>query len=252
VVSTWICDHRRWMRLLAVGALLGVIGQGVLGGMRVRLDEILLARIHGCVGPAFFAYAVALAVLTSRLWLSAEPARTIEKGGQLRRLALITTGLAYLQIVLGSALRHMPVWATPGEFRTALVCHLFVALALGVHIVLLLVRVLKSAGREPAPGSTALLRPAVGLALLLVAQLGLGLGTWIAKYGWPTWLGANDLDFVVQAEGRLQAQVTTAHVALGSLILVTSLLIALRSLRLVRGRGQAAGIVGERSMELAR
>src|SRR6185437_7941269 len=46
--------------------------QGVLGGMRVRLDQNELARIHGCVGPLFFATAVALAVFTSRLWRDAD------------------------------------------------------------------------------------------------------------------------------------------------------------------------------------
>jgi heme a synthase len=254
VVAVWVCDRRRWMLWLALGALAGVIGQGVLGGMRVRLDEIVLARIHGCVGPAFFAYIVALAVLTSGLWLSADAPRAVERGGQLRRLAFITTALAYLQLVLGSALRHMPVWATPGEFRTALVFHLFVALALGVHIILLLLRVLQVAGRqptEPARLRPALVRPAALLTLMLFAQLGLGLGTWMAKYGWPTWLGAQDMNFVVEAEGRLQAQVTTAHVALGSLILATALLIALRCVRLVRGGGSVAGLPAERPMELA-
>ena len=34
--SCWRCDTRRWVRWLGVAALAGVIGQGVLGGMRVR------------------------------------------------------------------------------------------------------------------------------------------------------------------------------------------------------------------------
>jgi cytochrome c oxidase assembly protein subunit 15 len=164
--------------------------------------------------------------------------------------------LAYLQIVLGSALRHMPVWASPGDFRTALVFHLLVALALAVHIVWLLVRVVKIARHQ-----SALLRPAVGLAALLFVQLGLGLGTWIAKYGWPTaivpawltptWLAPEgQLDYVVVAEGPVQALLATAHVAVGSLILATSLLVALRSWRLVRGASKATGPVA-RAMELA-
>ena len=33
--------------------------QGGLGGARVLMDERHLAMIHGCVGPAFFACAVA-------------------------------------------------------------------------------------------------------------------------------------------------------------------------------------------------
>ena len=42
----------RWLSLVALAA---VILQGVLGGLRVVLDERTLAMIHGCVGPAFFA-----------------------------------------------------------------------------------------------------------------------------------------------------------------------------------------------------
>ena len=32
-----------------------MIFQGVLGGMRVLLDERTLAMLHGCTGPLFFA-----------------------------------------------------------------------------------------------------------------------------------------------------------------------------------------------------
>ena len=212
--------------------------------MRVRLDEVLLARIHGCVGPAFFAYCVALAVLTSRRWLAEEPPQFAPKARKLQRLALVTTALAYLQVVLGSALRHMPVWAAPADFRVAVMLHLAVAVALTAHVVLLVVRVL-----ETARGQWALVRPAAALGMLLLVQLGLGLGTWLVKYGWPTWLGNNELNFVVRAEGPLQAYVATLHVAVGSLVLVTSLLVALRSLRLVRGRSGMSSQTG-RPLEL--
>ncbi len=232
VVVAWRCDERRWVRWLSLAALAGIIGQGALGGMRVRMDDVLYARIHGCVGPAFFALAVALAVFTSRLWRSTDPAREIPKGDQLRRLAIGTVGLAYLQLVLGSALRHIPVGASPSDFRTAAMFHVLVALALLVQVPLLLARVLRS-----ARGESALVRPAVGLCLLVLTQIGLGLGTWIVKYGWPIWLGGGEHlgGFVVQAESSLQAQITTAHVAAGSLILGVSLVVALRSWRLVRG-----------------
>lgn len=56
-VSVWRCDHRRWMRWIALTALLLVIGQGLLGGARVHFDQRTIAMIHGCVGPSFFAFA---------------------------------------------------------------------------------------------------------------------------------------------------------------------------------------------------
>ena len=51
---------------LGFAALALVIFQGVLGGMRVLLDERTLAMLHGCTGPLFFALTVAMVVFTSR------------------------------------------------------------------------------------------------------------------------------------------------------------------------------------------
>src|ERR1043165_8488370 len=61
-------EPRRWLRGLGFAALGLVIFQGVLGGMRVRLDERTLAMLHGMTGPLFFSLAVALAIFTSRTW----------------------------------------------------------------------------------------------------------------------------------------------------------------------------------------
>lgn len=261
VVAEWCYDDRRWARWVSLAALAGIIAQGVLGGLRVRMDDVLFARIHGCVGPAFFALTVALAVFTSARWRSKDAAREIPKGEQLRRLAVATTALAYLQLVLGSALRHMPVGATPRDFRAAALFHVLIAVALMIQVTLLVARVVRSARAERA-----LVRPATGLFVCMLLQIALGLGTWIVKYGWPVWLGGGvrlagffrsfprpsfipaeyfesltallglmDGSGVVQAESRLQAHVTTAHVAIGSLILALTVVIALRSLRLVRG-----------------
>jgi cytochrome c oxidase assembly protein subunit 15 len=110
----------------------------------------------------------------------------------------------------------------------ALVFHLAVAAALLAHVVMLASAVYRNARRERA-----LARPAAALVLLIVVEIALGAGTWVLKYGWPAWLG--DFGFAAAytvVEGsRLQAWITTAHVATGSLILAGSLLVALRSLR---------------------
>src|SRR5262245_33752920 len=100
VVVTFYTDSRRWPRLAALGALALVVAQGALGGARVLLDARLVALIHGCVGPLFFAYLAGLVVTTSKYWQSPttnEPAI----GSQLLRSAWITVGLAYGQLVLG-------------------------------------------------------------------------------------------------------------------------------------------------------
>lgn len=109
--------------------------------------------------------------------------------------------------------------------------HLLVAALLVVEIVWLAARVLR------AGSDRWLVRPALGLVLLVLIQLLLGAGTWVLNYGWPNWLANQSwaAGFLVVQESQRQALVTTAHVATGSLILVTSLMIALRSWRLEGG-----------------
>jgi cytochrome c oxidase assembly protein subunit 15 len=88
-------------------ALLAVIGQGVLGGYRVRLNSTHLAAVHGGTAQAFFALTVALCVLTGRDWTSAGKPRP--DPDHLRRRSLVTLVLVYGQIVAGVLLRHFGV-----------------------------------------------------------------------------------------------------------------------------------------------
>src|SRR3954453_7443410 len=73
VLMAWflVADRRRSLKVLGVVALLAVIGQGVLGGYRVRLNSTTLAAVHGCTAQAFFALMVTLCVLTGRDWAAA-------------------------------------------------------------------------------------------------------------------------------------------------------------------------------------
>jgi heme a synthase len=229
VAVIWRCDARRSMRVLSIAALVGVILQGSLGGMRVLLDRATLAKIHGCVGPLFFALAVSLAVSTSRWWKQQTPGPGGPSERRVQRLALLTTLLAYTQLVLGAQLRHLPVGVSPGEFRAAVILHVVFALVVTGHVLLLAARVLQL---RPRPDR--LVRPAGGLLLLVGVQLLLGVGAWISKYGWPQWLLPGDWlgEYTVQAGAFWPAMTTTAHVATGSLIIAMGLVISLRSVRL--------------------
>lgn len=238
-VALWRFDARPWMRWLGIAAVAAVAAQGLLGGMRVLWDERLLARWHACTGPLFFALTVALAVFTSRRWLNSPPAREHPQAAKLRWLAWFTTGLAYVQIVLGARLRHASIDLEPGEFADQVVWHLLMAGILAIHVVLLGARIGWHHRDEPA-----LQRPAVLLVGLLGCQLLLGAGTWIVNYGWPAWFGgyAFAQGYVVRQASQPQTLVTTAHVANGSLILATSLLITLRSLRLYRSSARPVAL----------
>ena len=72
-VLLWKLDSRRAVRWLALAAVIGVILQGTIGGLRVIADERLLARLHGCTAPLFFTLCAALVSVTSRRWLAGPP-----------------------------------------------------------------------------------------------------------------------------------------------------------------------------------
>ncbi len=106
VVSAWKTRQSRGVRWAAAAALVAVILQGLLGGLRVVLDERLLAMIHGCVAPAFFALCAALVAVTAPCFSSTNNREP--KIARIHRLAMLTVALAYLQIVFGAAVRHLP------------------------------------------------------------------------------------------------------------------------------------------------
>jgi cytochrome c oxidase assembly protein subunit 15 len=225
----WRADERRWMRGLAVAALLLVCFQGALGGMRVLFDEQTLAMLHGCTGPLFFALAVAMAVFTSPRWNSAASLAS-PSTSPIRQLAAITSVLIYLQIVVGAVLRHVPVLAEPNTFAMAVRFHLLLAAVLTFHIIALIILVRRRAYA---------VRPLRGLAtilgLLITVQLTLGVATWLEKFAVPSWAsGWISHDHVtIAAGGWLQTHIITAHVATGSLLLATSVALALYSQRLL-------------------
>ena len=103
---TFLADHRKWMRWLGVGALLLVIFQGVLGGLRVTLVSLDLAVIHACVAQIFFATIVSMMLFTTRNWLMTSRAPAGADSVKLRGLVAFSTCAVFIQIVFGALLRH--------------------------------------------------------------------------------------------------------------------------------------------------
>lgn len=217
VAAVWMYDSRRWLLYAALGALALVVAQGVLGGARVLLDQRLVALVHGCVGPLFFAYVASVVVFTSRTWRGASPQRDDLHGARLSRAGWIFAASAYVQLVLGAVLRHFPLDAPPALFRAIVLLHLVVAAVLLLHA-LLLVAATWSRSAGPARSFRGL---ACGLASLVLIQMLLGGATWVVKFSWPDWLGGYDFAarYVVHEKSLVQSLIVTAHVANGSLIL---------------------------------
>lgn len=226
-------DPRRWTRLLAIGVLLAVISQGVLGGLRVVLSDRTLAMIHGCVGPAVFALCVVAAVVTSRFWWSrklCQPNETPVGSGLIGRGLVLLVGslvvLSYTQLVLGAQIRHIQPDSTPKYFAVLVAHHVVTAFVLWGLTGLGWWRVRRC-------GDLTLSRPAGLLIGLVAIQIALGTGTWVVSYGFPQFLrwfpGATG--FLIESKGYFDSMVVTSHVATGSLILAVSTMLWVRLLR---------------------
>lgn len=242
VVAAWLSDSRRWVQGLSVFGLLLVIGQGVLGGLRVTLSDRVLAMTHGCTAPIVFGVFTALMVVSSRWWMEL-PERPRGDQGPRRRLGRAVTlscgtlvFLVWGQIVLGAQLRHVSMAASPTGFMHTTNAHL--GLAFGVWALFAVI-----AWRLRGCGEIALSRPVVALLGLVGVQIALGLGTWVVNYGFPMF---QDQAFVarhlVVAKSFWGAVVVCGHVATGSLILAAAVLLWVRTWRL--RHVQAAEVAG--------
>lgn len=224
LAALWRCDSRRAARWLGVGALVFVCYQGTLGGLRVVAGEVLLANLHGCTAPAFFAFAAGLAAFTARQWISGPPATPLDSARTLHRGSLCVALLVYLQIVLGAQLRHLLPDAPALWFLLCVWAHVLNAAFTSVAILWLRARVHRTAGEMPLVRRRANL-----LALLFLTQLVLGALAWLVNYGVPAWFADYvwAVDYTVVTQGRWQGLLSTLHVAVGSLCLVAALSLCL-------------------------
>ena len=214
-------DSRKWLKWLGLAALIAVIVQGVLGGLRVTQINRNFAIVHACLAQAFFALLCGIAWFTSRDWQQGDGRFQIEAAQKLRRLSLITTCLIYVQLIFGAILRHT---------GSRLDAHLLFAFLVALHIFLLARRLLSVNSETQRIGQS---MPMLLLGLLAV-QLMLGTGAFFAK------LTAFGETFAT----ALTVTITTAHVAVGALMLVSSFVLTLKIYRFTDasvGLGAPAG-----------
>jgi cytochrome c oxidase assembly protein subunit 15 len=236
ILAVWIWrrDPRRWMRTLGLVALGAVIAQGLLGGLTVLfLLPTPISVAHACLGQIFFCAVVAIAVFTGRGWLEAPPPVADRGRPGLRALTAATSIVVFLQLLLGAIMRHtasglaIPDFPlafgglVPPSFDTGIAIHYahrIGALAVTIVIVGTVWRVFRAHGNQGA-----LVGPAATLAGLLPIQILLG--------------GITVLSMKAVTP-------TTAHVAVGALILGISVVLALRAARLLGAaeREPAGGI----------
>ncbi|HVP13309.1 MAG TPA: hypothetical protein VMV94_19200 [Phycisphaerae bacterium] len=245
-------DRRAWLHQFAWAALLAVIVQGILGGLRVTgrftfstqaadtAPNIALAIVHGTFGQVFFAMTVALAVFTSTAWrrgvgenaegqvLSAEGhanrarlgASPLLPGATDRTLSTILVALLIIQLVLGAILRHV---------SGGLLIHIAIAVVVVFAAMNSALRAWGLYHQQPT-----LRRIGRTLALLTGVQVIMGLTAYIV-------LG---ITTGIEPRPGVQALLTTIHQVTGALVLVCAVMLMLWNYRLlaqaVEGRAKRA------------
>ncbi len=217
-VWLWRSEPRRWVKLLGWMALVGVVLQGLLGGLTVLLRLPDLVSIgHAVLAELVFAITVAIAVACSVEWQRARTEdRTIERVVPV--LASITAVIVLVQIALGAAVRHTGAGLAIPDFPLAYgqlvppldsgpvalhFAHRVGALVVAAAVGLTALRIFRL-----EPVKRCLARPTIVMLALVCAQIALG--------GWTI------LSFKA-------AGVATAHLGVGALLWGTAVVLAMRT-----------------------
>ena len=228
-VWLWLSEDRQWVRNLGVIALAGVILQGILGGLRVTMMKAEVGIFHACVAQAFLGVLVVIALVTTNFWRAAANQRiNLQKIASTKTLALAITIVIYVQLALGATMRHqhrdLPILDFPtangawipdtsaaalekiNAWRDARglsdvtasqiwlqMVHRFLALIIAIAVIVFAPRVWRA-----APLFAALKRLSMLWVALVICQIALG--------AWTIW-------------SNKAADVATAHVALGAIML---------------------------------
>jgi cytochrome c oxidase assembly protein subunit 15 len=211
VVGVHLRDRRSYMFKASIALLAMICVQGVLGGLRVRLDErypILYPILHATLAQVVFCSTGLVVLLLSPSWVN----RAVEDAGTvrvMRRLAVISLGLVFVQVFLGVVLRHT-------DSPVALWSHVGFSL-----VVALFLLIANSFGLGRFAGLSEFVRMCRISLGVLVLQVVLGLIALMIRR--PKALA--------DTEAMGQAALVSGHVALGALLLMMTGILVARSYR---------------------
>ena len=123
--ASWIwprCEpSAKWLRRCGIAALVAVVLQGVLGGLRVVLLKDAIGIFHATLAQLFFVLICAIALFTSRWWQTLRFAEAISARLQLSTLTLLLSNDALIlgQLALGAAMRHQHAGLAIPDFPLA-------------------------------------------------------------------------------------------------------------------------------------
>jgi cytochrome c oxidase assembly protein subunit 15 len=208
-VVIWCTDERRWLRWLSVLAIGMVIGQGVMGGLRVTETNVPLAIAHGVFGQIFFVVVALIWAFTTAAWREGPPAVETESAATERTLTATLVAALVPQVIFGAMYRHLLTDDVPLPWPA----HAHLTLA---AIVTVLAAMAGLRAWAKYPEDAVLRRHGVALLCLIGVQLLLGLAALIAV------LAARGAD----PRPAYEVVLATAHQANGAIVLATSVLLA--------------------------
>ena len=211
ILAVWTSkvDRRPWMRKLGWAALATVVAQGVLGGITVlHYLPPGISAAHATLGQTFFCLVVSLWLFTGRTWVQEPRMQLPTKRPSLPALTTLAVACVYLQLILGAAFRHHGIKLLP---------HIISAAVVTFVLLWTVVRVLSEYSQVQQ-----LRRPALMLLGLLMVQLTLGFGAWLTRVEWG--------HEAVQPEMPM-VMTTVSHVAIGALLLATTVVLAIQAWR---------------------
>src|SRR6201984_2469918 len=116
---TLVIEQGAWGKWRAGTAVLAVIVQGVLGGLRVTEHNALLGLFHGCLAQGFFCLVATIALVTSRFWRRIESVGNQREVRRLRFWTVTATVMLFVQLALGASMRHSHTGLSIPDFPTA-------------------------------------------------------------------------------------------------------------------------------------
>jgi cytochrome c oxidase assembly protein subunit 15 len=253
ILAVWLClgEDRRWVRSLGYLALVAVILQGVLGGLRVTMLKDQIGIFHACLAQAFLALLVVIALATTKFWQTMEGIDHA-KLAPIKSIAVFTTVLIYIQLALGATMRHqhrdLAILDFPSAYHQLIpdtsadavakintwrdtqalsdvtafqiwlqMVHRFFAAIIAVAVITLCLRVWRD-----ARSITSLRRLSLWWVVLLLGQVTLG--------AWTIW-------------SNKAADIATAHVAIGATMLSFGVSICAILWRILRSQPIEKGIL---------
>jgi heme a synthase len=206
-IWTWRVEKRRWMRWLGLAALGTVIAQGVLGGLTVLFFlPPAISSAHAALAQTFFCIAVSMALFTGQQWIEEQPRVEFDhRRPSLFALTLFSILVLYVQLILGAMFRHHGLSWWPHLLNAAVVSFVLAWTA---------VRALTVYGKIEA-----VRRPAILMLALLITQLCLGFAAFLTRVAWGHNAVQPELPMVIS---------TVVHVAVGALLLATTVILAIQ------------------------